>query len=93
MILENLRTFKLGTTEEAVTSLGGLPLFLQMGMGLGLKEKLNKLRVKKRDRGYTPAQMVFSLMGMIQAGGGRIVIQKWRRQSMPLEIRRQRHTA
>src|SRR6266545_3375905 len=69
MILENLRMFKLGTTEEAVTSLGGLPLFLQMGMSLGLEEKLNRLSVKERDRGYTPAQMIFSLIGMIQAGG------------------------
>lgn len=69
MILENLRTYKLGTTDEAVTSLGGLPLFLQMGMSLGLKEKLNRLGVKERNRGYTPAQMIFSLMGMIQAGG------------------------
>jgi hypothetical protein len=69
MILENLRTYKHETTEEAVTSFAGLPLFLQMGLSLGLQEKLDKLRVKERDRGYTPSRMIFSLMGLIQSGG------------------------
>jgi len=69
MILENLRTYKIGTTDEAVTSFGGLPLFLQMGLSLGLKEKLNRLTVKERDRGYTSAQMILSVIGMIHAGG------------------------
>jgi hypothetical protein len=69
MILENLRTFKLGTTEEAVTSFAGLPLFLQMGLSLGLQERLDRLRVKERERGYRPSQMIFSLMGLLQSGG------------------------
>jgi len=69
MILENLRTYKLGTTDEAVTSFGGLPLFLQMGLSLGLQEKLDVLKVKERERGYKPSRMIFSMMGLLQSGG------------------------
>jgi Transposase DDE domain group 1 len=69
MILENLRTYKLGTTDEAVTSFAGLPLFLQMGLSLGLQGKLDGLNVKERERGYQPSRMIFSLMGLIQSGG------------------------
>lgn len=69
MVLENLGRFKMGTTDEAVTSFGGLPLFYEMGQALGLKKKLNELRVKERERGYKPAEMVFSLMGLIHTGG------------------------
>src|SRR3989338_11366808 len=69
MLHENLGRYKMGTTEEAVTSYAGLPLFLQMGMSLGLEKKLNQLALKERERGYTPAQTVFSLMGLLQVGG------------------------
>ena len=69
MILENLKTYKLGVTDEAVTSFAGLPLFLQMGLSLGLKKELDGLQLKERERGYTPSQMIFSLMGLIQSGG------------------------
>lgn len=69
MLLENLERYKVGTTKEAVTSFGGLPLFLQMGQALGLEKKLNRLEIKERNRGYQPAEMGFSLMGLLQAGG------------------------
>lgn len=69
MLLENLGRYKMGTTDEAVTSFGGLPLFFEMGQALGLEKKLNELRVKERERGYKPAEVGFSLMGLIHAGG------------------------
>jgi hypothetical protein len=69
MLLENLERYKVGTTDEAVTSFAGLPLFLEMGQVLGLKKKLNQLALKERDRGYKPAEVGFSLMGLIHAGG------------------------
>ena len=69
MLLENLGRYKIGTTDEAVTSFGGLPLFVEMGQVLGLEKKLNELPVKERERGYQPAEMGFTLMGLIHAGG------------------------
>ena len=69
MILSNLDKFKLSTTKAAVTSFAGLPLVLGMGKSLGLEAALNRLPLKQRDRGYTPAESLFSLMGLIQAGG------------------------
>ena len=68
-MIPNLERVKLGKTTEAVTSFAGLPLFLQMGKALGLERKLNALPLKERDRGYTPGEMTFALMGLLQAGG------------------------
>jgi hypothetical protein len=68
-MIPDLERVKLGKTTEAVTSFAGLPLFLQMGKALGLEKKINELALKERERGYRPADMVFSLMGMLQAGG------------------------
>jgi hypothetical protein len=71
MILENLDRFKLSTTKAAVTSFAGLPLLLGMARSLGLEQGLNRVLtlLKKRDRGYTPAESGFTLMGILQAGG------------------------
>lgn len=71
MILENLDRFKLSTTKAAVTSFAGLLLVLGMARSLGLEKRLNRglKRLKERARGYTPAQMSFTLMGILQAGG------------------------
>jgi hypothetical protein len=71
MILENLDRFKLSTTKAAVTSFAGLPLLLRMAKSLGLEKGLNRVLalVKKRDRGYAPAESAFTLMGILQAGG------------------------
>lgn len=69
MLLKNLDKFKLSTTNQAITSFAGLPLFLGMAKTLGLEEKFNALPIKERDRGYTPAQTVFTLMGLLQSGG------------------------
>jgi len=68
-MIPDLERVKLGTTTEAVTSFAGLPLFLQMGKALGLEKKLNGLRLKERERGYAPAETIFSLMGIQHAGG------------------------
>jgi hypothetical protein len=69
MILSNLERYKVSTTKAAVTSFAGLPMVMGMGLSLGLEEALNRLPLKERDRGYTPAESLFSLMGLIQAGG------------------------
>jgi hypothetical protein len=69
MLLENLDRYKLSTTDQAVTSFAGLPLLLGTAKSLGLEERLNALPVKERERGYKPAESIFSLMGSIMAGG------------------------
>lgn len=71
MLLENLDRYKLSTTKAAVTSFAGLALLLGMAKSLGLEKGLNRVlaRLKERERGYTPAQASFTLMGILQAGG------------------------
>src|ERR1035437_4105243 len=69
MILRNLDEYKLSRTKQAITSFAGLPLLLGMARSLGLEEKLNALPLKERERGYSPAEMTFTLMGLLQAGG------------------------
>lgn len=69
MIIKNLEKYKVSTTKQAVTSFAGLPLLLGMAKRLGLQEAFNALRVKERDRGYRPAEVAFTLMGMLQSGG------------------------
>lgn len=69
MLLENLDRYKLSTTDQAVTSFGGLPLWLGTARSLRLEERLNALPVKERERGYKPAESIFSLMGSMAAGG------------------------
>src|ERR1035438_2257835 len=69
MLLKNLDRFKVSTTNQAVTSYAGLLLPLGMGRSLGLHKDLNDLCLKERNRGYQPAEVGFTLMGLIQAGG------------------------
>ena len=69
MLLENLDRFKLSTTKAAVTSFAGLPMVLGRGKSLGLEEELDALPLKERERGYSPAESIFTLMGLIVAGG------------------------
>jgi len=69
MLLKNLDRFKVSTTDLAVTSYAGLLLPLGMGRSLGLDVELNRLSLKERQRGYTAAEVGFTLMGLIQAGG------------------------
>jgi hypothetical protein len=69
MITKNLDKYKVSTTEQTITSYAGLPLLMGMARSLGLEEKLNGLKVKERERGYKPAEMIWTLMGLLQAGG------------------------
>lgn len=69
MLLKNLDRFKVSTTDQAVTSYAGLVLPLGMGRSLGLEKELNSLPLKERNRGYQPAEVGFTLVGLIQAGG------------------------
>lgn len=69
MITRALEKYKVSTTNQAVTSYAGLPLLLGMAKSLGLEERLNRLPVKERARGFTPWETVLSLMGVLQSGG------------------------
>ena len=69
MITRNLEEYKLSTTKQAITSFAGLPLLLGMARSLGLERELNALPLKKRERGYSPAESTLTLMGLLQAGG------------------------
>ena len=69
MITRNLDEYKLSTTKQAITSFAGLPLLLGMARSLGLEEQMNALPIKERERGYRPAEMTLTLMGLLQAGG------------------------
>ena len=69
MITKNLDKYKVSTTEQTITSYAGLPLLMGMARSLGLEEKLNGLKLKERERGYKPAEMIWTLMGLLQAGG------------------------
>lgn len=69
MITKNLNKFKITTTKQKITSFAGLPLFMSTAKILGLEEQINALPLKKRERGYKPAENAFTLMGLLQAGG------------------------
>ena len=69
MITKNLNKFNITTTKQAITSFAGLPLFASMAKILGLEEQINALPLKKRARGYKPAENAFALMGLLQSGG------------------------
>ncbi len=69
MLTRNLDEYKVSTTKQAITSFAGLPLLLGMARSLGLEEQLNALPVKKRERGYKPAESALALMGLLQSGG------------------------
>jgi len=69
MDLTNLSRYKLGTTKKTITSYAGLGLVWGVAKGMRLEEKLNALRLKRRNRGYKPAETVFTLMGIMQSGG------------------------
>lgn len=69
MIIKNLEKYKVSTTKQAVTSFAGLPLLLGMAKKLGLEQKFNALALKERARGYQPAEVAFTLMGLMQSGG------------------------
>ena len=69
MLTRNLDEYKISTTKQAITSFAGLPLLLGMARCLGLEEKLNALPLKERERGYSPAEITLTLMGLLQSGG------------------------
>jgi hypothetical protein len=55
---------------EVLTALGGLPLVLQTIRTLGLLKSIEQhVKIKQRDRGFTEAQMVQSLVALLVAGG------------------------
>ena len=69
MLTRNLDEYKVTTTKQAITSFAGLPLLLGMARSLGLEEQLNALPIKRRERGYKPAEPALALMGLLQSGG------------------------
>lgn len=69
MLTRNLDEYKISTTKQAITSFAGMPLMLGMARSLGLEAELNALPLKKRERGYKPAEPALALMGLLQSGG------------------------
>jgi hypothetical protein len=69
MVTNWLDKYKVSTTKQAVTSFAGLPLLMGMAKSLGLEKTLNRLPVKERSRGYKPAEIIFTMMGLLQSGG------------------------
>jgi len=69
MLLENVERYKLSTTKAAVTSFAGVPLVWGMAQSLGVAEGFNRLAIKERSSGYTPAEVGMTLLGIIAAGG------------------------
>jgi hypothetical protein len=55
--------------EEGITSLAGLPLYLDMAHALGLPQSIERHLSLRRSQGWTDSQMVLSLMLLALAGG------------------------
>ena len=56
--------------DLSLTSLGGLPIILEVAKSLGLEELFNKnVKVKIRKRGYSEYQMAMAIILTFLAGG------------------------
>ncbi len=70
MIAETVLPFKLGVTEEKITANGGLALFGEFLISMGLKEKVERIFPEpKSGRGFSAFEYIFALLLMIHSGG------------------------
>ena len=71
MIPQPLDGLKIETTDETLTAHAGLPLVAGVFHALGLPERINMAlaSLKQRQRGYSPAEFVRSLV-LLHVGGG-----------------------
>jgi hypothetical protein len=60
---------QIAPSSQQITSHAGLVLVRELADRLGLAELLNRITVKRRRRGYSPAQAVLSLCETLIAGG------------------------
>jgi len=58
------------SSTQQITAHAGLVLVRELGGRLGLAEFLDGITVKKRQRGYSPAQAILALCETLIAGGG-----------------------
>lgn len=60
---------QIAPSSQQITSHAGLVLVRELAERLGLRELLNEVTVKKRRRGYSPAQAILALCETLIAGG------------------------
>jgi hypothetical protein len=60
---------QLARSSQQITSQAGLVLVRELADALGLPELLEQITVKKRRRGYSPAQAILALCETLVAGG------------------------
>jgi len=73
MIQQTIFSFKIETTKERLTALGGLVLMAEFNHGIGLRELTDRyLPSPGSNRGFAPSVIVESLVLMLQAGGRRL---------------------
>jgi hypothetical protein len=60
---------RVAASTQQITALGGLVLVRELADRLGLSALLDAVTVKKRRRGYSPAQVVLALCETLIAGG------------------------
>lgn len=60
---------RVAASSQQMTAHAGLVLVRELGERLGLAELLDRVTVKKRQRGYSPAQQILGLCETLIAGG------------------------
>ena len=60
---------QIAPSTQQLTAHAGLVLVRELAGSLGVAELLDQVTVKKRARGYSPAQQVMALCEMLIAGG------------------------
>ena len=68
-VTERSALVEIAASTQRLTSHAGLVLVRELAGRLGAGELLDRVRVKKRSRGYSPAQAILGLCEMLIAGG------------------------
>ena len=62
--------FEYELTDQPITGMGGLPIFLAAAKKLGLEELFNEnLTIKLRKRGYSECELSMAIILTLLAGG------------------------
>jgi len=70
MIQQTIFPFKIETTKEKLTALGGLALMAEFNHGIGLRELTDRyLPGPGSNRGFDPSEVVDTVVLMLQGGG------------------------
>ncbi|MFN2629841.1 MAG: transposase, partial [Gaiellaceae bacterium] len=68
-VIEQSALVQVAASTQQLTSHAGLVLVRELAGRLGVGELLNRVAVKKRGRGYTPAQAILGLSKTLLVGG------------------------